>query len=490
MSKNEYGEAKSGALREKLGALPYDLIPFQEIANAFSRVAEHGAKKYAPWNWSKGLPRVQVLGSLLRHSFAYLRGEERDKDSGLLHTDHILWNAAVLSHGQEWGLEDGRRGEPDRGYKAAVNDLLEDQADVDMQVSNAFRDAFSDVFGDLFGVDIARAQAEADGCPCCDDQDDEMIARVLEEVNAGEAFDPDEITGEVENDDQLLSALIAMLTSGRPVSGSVERVGDVSVATFHIDGGTFEVGGNVDVVFDSPEAFATFADGGVIEGDGGLMGEFAPEFVVPDYPPEPNVVRGKNLEPGKVYRVSHGVNDKPVADGQVWVIRSNDDGQPIGVKPNWTTDHSGIKLSPSTWFREVTLYPRASIDPAHAWGATDVDFEDQDILADASLPQGDDLVAWASAVSGVPVDDIRLIQDGDGVTIWTADDLLTFGDMLQTLLLQGQTVQRATEPWITYEIDAAEDDLVIWSMNSRTDDLLKHDFSADQLVAIDWEAAS
>lgn len=109
--------ATSGAMREKLNAPPYDLIPYQELSEAYARVAEHGAAKYDPWNWSKGLARVQLLGSLLRHTFAYLRGQDRDKDSGLLHTDHILWNAAALVHNVYWGLEDGRRGEPPRDYK-------------------------------------------------------------------------------------------------------------------------------------------------------------------------------------------------------------------------------------------------------------------------------------------------------------------------------------------------------------------------------------
>lgn len=118
----DHPAAKSGAQREKLGTLPYDLIPYQEITDAFARVAEFGAVKYAPWNWSKGLARVQLLGSLLRHTFAYLRGEDRDKETGLLHTDHILWNAAVLSHNVHWNLEDGRRAEPSRDYKEVENE--------------------------------------------------------------------------------------------------------------------------------------------------------------------------------------------------------------------------------------------------------------------------------------------------------------------------------------------------------------------------------
>lgn len=118
----DHPAAASGAKREKLHVLPYDLVPFQEMTEAYVRVAEFGAKKYEPWNWSKGLSRVQILGSLLRHTFAYLRGEETDKDSGLSHTDHIIWNAVALAHNVRWNLEDGRRVEPLRGYKLPADD--------------------------------------------------------------------------------------------------------------------------------------------------------------------------------------------------------------------------------------------------------------------------------------------------------------------------------------------------------------------------------
>ena len=106
--------ATTGAKREKLNVLPYDLVPYQEITDAYVRVAEHGAKKYDPWNWAKGLSRVQLIGSLLRHTFAYLRGQDRDSDSGLLHTDHILWNAVALVHNVAHDGPDERR--PDLTY--------------------------------------------------------------------------------------------------------------------------------------------------------------------------------------------------------------------------------------------------------------------------------------------------------------------------------------------------------------------------------------
>lgn len=95
--------AESGAQREKLGAIRYDYMPFIEVAEAYARVAEFGARKYDTDNWMKGLPTSQIFGSLMRHTWAWMRGEQYDngpKGSGLLHTDHILWNAVALVYNQ------------------------------------------------------------------------------------------------------------------------------------------------------------------------------------------------------------------------------------------------------------------------------------------------------------------------------------------------------------------------------------------------------
>lgn len=116
---NDMPTSHTGAAREKLNEIPYDLIPYYEITMSYRRVAEFGAKKYDAWNWTKGLARVQILCSLLNHTFAYLRGKEIDdgpKGSGLSHADHILWNAVALVHNVHHGLEDGRRIEPPRDY--------------------------------------------------------------------------------------------------------------------------------------------------------------------------------------------------------------------------------------------------------------------------------------------------------------------------------------------------------------------------------------
>lgn len=97
----------SGALRQKMHER-FDLFPVEGL-QAYSRVAEFGAKKYAPWNWAKGLPRMQIAASLIRHLWAYMRGEDNDPESGLSHADHVLWNAVALVYHHDRGMEDDRR---------------------------------------------------------------------------------------------------------------------------------------------------------------------------------------------------------------------------------------------------------------------------------------------------------------------------------------------------------------------------------------------
>lgn len=67
-----------------------------EVVEDMVRVLEFGKKKYAAWNWAKGIYYVKTIESLLRHSFAILRGEEKDSESGLPHYAHIMCNAMFL----------------------------------------------------------------------------------------------------------------------------------------------------------------------------------------------------------------------------------------------------------------------------------------------------------------------------------------------------------------------------------------------------------
>ena len=70
------------------------LVP--EALEAEARVWELGEEKYGRWNWQKGMKWSTVIGCLLRHTFAIMRGEDVDKESGQLHAAHIKCNATML----------------------------------------------------------------------------------------------------------------------------------------------------------------------------------------------------------------------------------------------------------------------------------------------------------------------------------------------------------------------------------------------------------
>lgn len=92
MSKN-----KEQALRYNEKKRQWTLVDFHSL-EVMVEVLEFGAKKYTADNWKKGLPTTQIVESLLRHTFAYLNGEDEDPESGLPHTGHILCNAMFLAH--------------------------------------------------------------------------------------------------------------------------------------------------------------------------------------------------------------------------------------------------------------------------------------------------------------------------------------------------------------------------------------------------------
>jgi len=61
-------------------------------------VLEYGRRKYAAWNWARGMPWSVCLGCAGRHCLAILRGEEADPESGLPHRAHVLCNLVFLLH--------------------------------------------------------------------------------------------------------------------------------------------------------------------------------------------------------------------------------------------------------------------------------------------------------------------------------------------------------------------------------------------------------
>lgn len=65
-----------------------DLLDADAI-EGLAKVLTFGAKKYAANNWRKGISNSRLIAALLRHTFAILRGEYIDPESGLPHIDHV-----------------------------------------------------------------------------------------------------------------------------------------------------------------------------------------------------------------------------------------------------------------------------------------------------------------------------------------------------------------------------------------------------------------
>lgn len=78
---------KNSALKFDADKLPLDLLPFEALEE-ITLVLQHGAKKYERHNWRKGFIYSRPFSAILRHLFAYWKGEDLDKDSGLHHLAH------------------------------------------------------------------------------------------------------------------------------------------------------------------------------------------------------------------------------------------------------------------------------------------------------------------------------------------------------------------------------------------------------------------
>lgn len=75
--------------------LRYDLIP-PELLHETALVLTYGAVKYAPRNWEKGMKWGRCFGALMRHMWAWWRGQDRDPETGFSHLSHAACCIAFL----------------------------------------------------------------------------------------------------------------------------------------------------------------------------------------------------------------------------------------------------------------------------------------------------------------------------------------------------------------------------------------------------------
>lgn len=63
-----------------------------------AQVLSYGAAKYQPRNWETGLQYGRCFAALMRHLWAWWKGEDTDEESGMFHLDHAACCLMFLQH--------------------------------------------------------------------------------------------------------------------------------------------------------------------------------------------------------------------------------------------------------------------------------------------------------------------------------------------------------------------------------------------------------
>lgn len=90
------------------GKTRVDLVPVWGI-EAAARAFAYGAEKYESWNWLKGFEWLRLYAAVLRHLFAWAKGEDVDRESGLHHLDHAMADLMMLQAHAVQGLGEDNR---------------------------------------------------------------------------------------------------------------------------------------------------------------------------------------------------------------------------------------------------------------------------------------------------------------------------------------------------------------------------------------------
>jgi hypothetical protein len=73
--------------KDDSGKTPWHLLP-PDALKQIVLVLEFGAGKYGDRNWEKGMHWSRPFSALMRHMWAWWRGESRDPETGLSHLAH------------------------------------------------------------------------------------------------------------------------------------------------------------------------------------------------------------------------------------------------------------------------------------------------------------------------------------------------------------------------------------------------------------------
>jgi hypothetical protein len=75
------------AVKNDQGKLPWHLLPSDAIDDTLE-VLQYGAAKYGERNWERGMEWSRPFSALMRHMWAWWRGETYDQESGKPHLAH------------------------------------------------------------------------------------------------------------------------------------------------------------------------------------------------------------------------------------------------------------------------------------------------------------------------------------------------------------------------------------------------------------------
>lgn len=87
-------DPEKGAVKDDSKKVLVELVPPEGIWGP-ARVFTHGAKKYGPRNWEKGLSRMRLLGSTMRHLMAMTFGQKLDPETHMPHSWHLGCNVMM-----------------------------------------------------------------------------------------------------------------------------------------------------------------------------------------------------------------------------------------------------------------------------------------------------------------------------------------------------------------------------------------------------------
>ncbi|MGF7160147.1 hypothetical protein FHS85_001770 [Rhodoligotrophos appendicifer] len=74
----------------------YDLLP-PDALEAVALAGTIGGNLYGDRDWERGGHWGFHFAALMRHAWAFWRGEDRDPASGLPHMAHVAWRALALT---------------------------------------------------------------------------------------------------------------------------------------------------------------------------------------------------------------------------------------------------------------------------------------------------------------------------------------------------------------------------------------------------------